>query len=271
MVPGREFVLVSADDLRRLRFPVASDQRMIRQALERAEEVEQARARAEPESPPADAVDATPAPGGAGEAAGADPFVALPNLRITLRKIVGPQHAEERHRLIRERLITLLDVLDTPKERNARGCTHEDLVASLEESYSEGHLTFLTESRRALAFASGVGPPELTRRPEAARKLLEEGDQDGALRAALGPGVVPSIAEMKFLSDPQQPAGGEPNSREGAEEPPPEKPPPAPPGRGGASAAPRPPGPEQGGAHDESGESGGSAGETDGEDPDEDP
>ena len=98
--------MVSIDDLRRLRFPVASDQRMIRQALERAEEVEQARARAEPESPSADAVDATPAPGRAGEAAGADPVVALPNLRITLRKIVGPQHAEERHRLIRKRLIT---------------------------------------------------------------------------------------------------------------------------------------------------------------------
>ncbi|CAK0820596.1 unnamed protein product, partial [Prorocentrum cordatum] len=259
--PGREYVLVSVDDLRRLRFPVASDQRMIRMALEQAEEVERARARAQPEPPPEGAAGAAPASGTAGGAAGADPFVARPSLRITLQRIAGPQHAEERHRLLRERLITLLGVLDTPGDRDARGCTHEDLVASLEESYSEVHLAFLTESRRALAFASGVGPLELTHRPEAAKKLLEEGDHEGALRAALGPEVVPV----------QRRAEGDPDPAREAEEPPPEEPPPAPAGLGSAPVVPGPAGPAQGEAQDESGESGGSAGGADEEDPDEDP
>jgi hypothetical protein len=126
--PGREYVLVSVDDLRRLRFPVASDQRMIRMALEQAEEVEPDRARAQPEPPPEGAAGAAPASGTAGGAAGADPFAARPSLRITLQGIAAPQHVEERHRLLRARLITLLGVLDTPGDREARGCTHEDLV-----------------------------------------------------------------------------------------------------------------------------------------------
>ena len=252
VVPGREYVLVAVEDLRRLNFATASDKLMLRHALEHAEEVEQVRARAPPGPPPA---------GEAGRAAEEDPFVTLPSLQATLRKIAGPQHAEERHRLLKERLVSLLGVLDTQEERDGRGCTHGDLVDHLADSYSEWHLAFFTESRRALAFASGVGPPALTHRPEDARKLLEEGDHVGALRAALGPEAVPS----------QPPAAGEPNPGEGVVEHPPEKPPPAPAGPGGPVLAPGPPGSAPEGPQDGVGGAGASAGEAEGEEPDEDP
>ena len=51
--------------------------------------------------------------------------------------------------------------------RKSGSRTHKhirEVLDNLEESYPEELLIFLTESRRALAFATGVGPPD-RRRP----------------------------------------------------------------------------------------------------------
>ena len=88
-----------------------------------------------------------------------------------------------------------------------------EIMNKLEKVCSEELLIFLTESRRGLAIATGIGPPNLARMSEEATHMRNQGDIEGALRAVLGQEAVPSLWRVGNTWNPTRGEDHDPEGR----------------------------------------------------------